>query len=101
MEDMFTFKELEPCYLKATYPIEIDERTFEKGDVLAKFDKIQVAGLESLYDIKTAHGGFSDRDFVFWETLKEINLIEEKIECMKDENEKLCYYATKKLLNND
>lgn len=74
MEDMFTFKELEPCYLKATYPIEIDERTFEKGEILAKFDKIQVAGLESLYDTKTAHGGFSDRDFVFWETLKEINL---------------------------
>lgn len=74
MEDMFTFKELEPCYLKATYPIEINERTFEKGEILAKFDKIQVAGLDSLYDVKTAHGGFSDRDFVFWETLKEVNL---------------------------
>ena len=74
MENMFTFKELEPCYLKATYPIEINERTFEKGEILAKFDKIQIAGLDTLYSVKTAHGGFSDRDFVFWETLKEINL---------------------------
>ena len=27
----FSFKELEQCYLKATYPIEIGNKTIEKG----------------------------------------------------------------------
>ena len=39
----FSFKELEQCYLKATYPIEIGKKTIEKGEVVAKFDKIQIA----------------------------------------------------------
>lgn len=74
MEELFTFKELEPCYLKATYPIEIGERIFEPGEILAKFEKIQVAGLDGLYQTVSAHGGFDDRGYVFWETLREINL---------------------------
>lgn len=46
------------------------------------------------------YAGIEEQDNIY-NILKEINLIEEKIECMKDENEKLCYYATKKLLNNN
>lgn len=74
MEDLFSFKELEPCYLKATYPIEIGNRTIESGEVLAQFDKIQVAGLQNLIERKSANGGFDNRGHVFWESTKEIDL---------------------------
>ena len=71
----FSFKELEQCYLKATYPIEIGEKTIEKGEVIAKFDKIQIAGLDEVISWIAANGGFDNRPHVFWETTKEIDLI--------------------------
>ena len=70
----FSFKELEQCYLKATYPIEIGKKTIEKGEVVAKFDKIQIAGLDEVINWITANGGFDNRPHVFWETTKEIDL---------------------------
>ena len=36
----FSFKELEQCYLKATYPIEIGKRIIEEGEVILAFDNI-------------------------------------------------------------
>jgi hypothetical protein len=36
----FGLKELTDLTLKATYPIEIAGRTFEPGEVIARFDKI-------------------------------------------------------------
>ena len=70
----FSFKELEQCYLKATYPIEIGNKTIEKGEVVAKFDKIQIAGLDEIKRWVSANGGFDNRPHVFWETTKEIDL---------------------------
>jgi hypothetical protein len=35
------------------------------------FDKIQIAGLQDVTERVTAHGGFDDRDRVFWETTRE------------------------------
>ena len=70
----FSFKELEQCYLKATYPIEIGNRTIETKEILAKFDKIQIAGLDEIKRWVSANGGFDNRPHVFWETTKEIDL---------------------------
>lgn len=70
----FSFKELEQCYLKATYPIEIGNRIIEAKEVLAKFDKIQIAGLDEMKRWVSANGGFDNRPHVFWEATKEIDL---------------------------
>jgi hypothetical protein len=40
MDNEFGLKELTDLVLKATYPIEMEGRTFEAGEVIARFDKI-------------------------------------------------------------
>ena len=65
---------MEQCYLKATYPIEIGNKTIETKEVIAKFDKIQIAGLDEIKRLVSANGGFDNRPHVFWETTKEIDL---------------------------
>jgi hypothetical protein len=40
MNNEFGLKELTDIVLKATYPIEMQGRTFETGEVIARFDKI-------------------------------------------------------------
>ena len=74
MVDLFSFKELEPCYLKATYPIEIGNRKIEKGEALATFDKIQIGALKEVKNFVAARGGFDNRARVYWETTKELPL---------------------------
>lgn len=70
----FSFKELEHCYLKATYPIEVGARKVEPGEPIAVFDKIQLAGLQEFKTFVSANGGFDNRPHVFWEQTKEIDL---------------------------
>jgi hypothetical protein len=40
MSEEFGLKELYDLTLKATYPIELDNRVFEPGEIIARFDKI-------------------------------------------------------------
>jgi hypothetical protein len=40
MDIEFGLKELYDLTLKATYPIEIEDKEFEAGEVIARFDKI-------------------------------------------------------------
>lgn len=70
----FSFKELEHCYLKATYPVEVGTRKIEPGEPIAVFDSIQLAGLQEFKSVVSANGGFDNRPHVFWEQTKEINL---------------------------
>lgn len=67
-------KELYDVVLKATYPIEMGNRTIQTGEVILAFDNILMSGFQEQKDRVTAHGGFDDRDLVFWETTKEIAL---------------------------
>ena len=69
----FGFKDLESVCLKSTYSIEIGNRTIEPGEVIAFFDKIQVAGLHELKEVVAARGGYNNIARVWWETTKEIN----------------------------
>lgn len=71
---MISFKELYDVHLKLTYPIEIGDRSFEEGETVAIFDKIQIAGLNQNKEIISANGGFDNRAHVFWENTKEIEL---------------------------
>lgn len=72
MEDsMFSFKEFEDVRLKATYNIEIGDRTIVPGETIVKFDKIAIAGLSEIVNRVSARGGYGNRSWVFWETTKE------------------------------
>lgn len=74
MENSFSMKELYDVFLKTTYPIEIAGKQFDADETLCVFDKIQISNFEEVKNRATAHGGFGDRDRVFWESTKEINL---------------------------
>ena len=74
MENEFSLKELYDVFLKTTYPIEIGGKQFQIGETLCIFDKIQIANFNEIKSVVTAHGGFKDRDRIFWESTKNINL---------------------------
>lgn len=71
---MISFKELDSCYLKATSIMEINGRTYQPGEVIARFDELLVAGLDLHNTLVSANGGFDNRAHVFWETTKELQL---------------------------
>lgn len=75
MDEQFSFKDFENVTLKATYDMEIGNRQISKGEIITKFDKIQIAGLEPNIKHISANGGFDNRAHVFWETMKEIGLV--------------------------
>ena len=70
----FGLKELYDLTLKATYPIEMAGRKFEPGEVIARFDKIQLANFKEITNRVSANGGFDNRAHVIWEDPKEIQL---------------------------
>ena len=75
MENEFSLKELYDVFLKTTYPMEIAGRQFQKGETLCVFDKIQISQFNEKKIVITAHGGFEDRDRVFWESTKDVDLV--------------------------
>ena len=72
MENEFSMKELYDVFLKTTYPIEIAGKKFEAGETLCVFGKIQISNFNEIKSRVTAHGGYGDRDHVFWEETKGI-----------------------------
>ena len=74
MENEFGLKELYDLTLKATYPIEMAGRIFEPGEIIARFDKIQLANFKEVTSRVSARGGFDNRAHVIWENPKEIQL---------------------------
>lgn len=74
MSNQFSFKDFENVLIKSTYDIETGARTIKEGEVIARFDKIQIAGLHEVKDYVAAHGGYGDRNLVYWETTKQLDL---------------------------
>lgn len=74
MNNEFGLKELTELTLKATYSIEMEGRKFEPGEVIARFDKIQIANFKELTSRATARGGKQNPALVVWEDPKEIQL---------------------------
>lgn len=70
--DLFSFKELYDVYLKLTYPVEINGKTLEAGETIAKFDKIQISSLNQDKPKQVAEGGWDNRTLVIWEATKEM-----------------------------
>lgn len=74
MEEQFSFKTFENVRLKATYNMEVGNRSIQAGETIVIFDRIQIAGLSETVSRTTANGGFDNRAHVFWETTKEQRL---------------------------
>lgn len=74
MENLFSFKDFENVSLKATYDLEIGSKKISKGEVIAYFDRIQIANLKEEIARVSANGGFDNRARVYWETTQEITL---------------------------
>ena len=70
----FGLKELYDLTLKATYPIEMAGRKFEPGEVIARFDKIQIANFKEIVSRVSANGGYQNETRVIWEDPKEIQV---------------------------
>lgn len=75
MENLMGMKELYDVTLKATYPIQIGQRTLEPGEIIARFDKIMLANFQEVKRAARAHGGHNDITYVTWETTKEVDLV--------------------------
>ena len=72
MNTEFGLKELYDLTLKATYPIEMEGRVFEAGEVIARFDKIQLANFREITSRANATGGKGNVNHVVWEDSKEV-----------------------------
>ena len=73
-ENFGSFKSLENVHLKATYNMKVNGKTFEPGETIALFDKIQISGLHEFKDYITANGGFDNRAHVFWQYTRQLQL---------------------------
>lgn len=74
MNNEFGLKELYDLTLKATFPIEMDGHQFEAGEVIARFDKIQIANFRELTSRVSARGGKNNPALIIWEDPKELQL---------------------------
>ena len=70
----FSLKEIYDVVLKATYPMEINGIHFDIGDIIIKFDKLQLANFSEISSFVAARGGFDNRARVIWDELKEVPL---------------------------
>lgn len=71
----FGMKELYSVFLKTTYPMRINGKNFEEGEVIAAFDKIQLANFQEVKKAVEAKGGFDNRAHVTWLTTKEVDFV--------------------------
>lgn len=72
--DDFGIKELYDVTLKATYNIEVGNRKIEPGEVVAAFDRIQIANFQEHKNFSAARGGSDARALVWWEDTREVAL---------------------------
>ena len=75
MNNEFGMKELYSVFLKTTYPMRINGKDFQEGEVIAAFDKIQLANFQEVKRAVESKGGFNNRAHVTWQTTKEVDFI--------------------------
>ena len=75
MEDNFGIKELYDVQIKAIFPIEIGDRTYEAGETILRFNKIQVGALDERKNRRTARGGFGNTRLIDWENTDEVSFV--------------------------
>ena len=75
MDNEFGMQELYSVQLKSTYPIEIKGKSYAAGEVVAAFDKIQIANFQEINKEIAAQGGYQNRKLVIWDRTEGVNLI--------------------------
>ena len=75
MDNEFGMQELYFVQLKSTYPIEIKGVQYAAGEVVAAFDKIQIANFKEINKEVAAQGGYQNKKLVIWDRTEGVNLI--------------------------
>ena len=75
MNNEFGMKELYSVFLKTTYPMRINGKDFDEGEIIAAFDKIQLANFQEIQKAVSANGGFDNRPQVIWKSTKEVDFV--------------------------
>lgn len=75
MENEFGMQELYFVQLKSTSLIEINGREIAAGEVIAAFDKIQIANFKDIHRDVAAQGGYQNRKLVVWNRTEGVDLI--------------------------
>lgn len=70
----FGLKELYEVIIRATYPIEVSGKTLEPGEIIAAFDKIQIANVQEIRQSVAARGSWDNRGLVFWDSTREVQI---------------------------
>ena len=70
----FGLKELYEVIIRTTYPIEISGKTLETGEIIAAFDKIQIANIQEVKSSVAARGGWDNRGLVYWDSTREVRI---------------------------
>lgn len=70
----FGLSELYQVVIRATYPIEVGGKTIESGEVLCAFDRIQIGNVNEIRNTVSAHGGWDDRGYVYWDSTREVQI---------------------------
>ena len=75
MENEFGMQELYFVQLKSTSLIEINGREIAAGEVIAAFDKIQIANFKDIHRDIAAQGGYQNRQLTIWNRTEGVDLI--------------------------
>ena len=75
MDNEFGMQELYFVQLKSTYPIEIKGIQYAAGEVVAAFDKIQIANFKEINKEVAAQGGYQNKKLVIWDRTEGVDLI--------------------------
>ena len=75
MDKEFGMQELYFVQLKSTYPIEIKGKQIAAGEVVAAFDKIQIANFSEIHKEASAQGGYQNRKLVIWNKTEGVDLV--------------------------
>ena len=75
MDNEFGLQELYSVQIKSTYPIEIKGKEIAAGEVVAAFDKIQIANFQEINKEVAAQGGYQNKKLVIWDRTEGVNLI--------------------------
>ena len=75
MDNEFGLQELYSVQIKSTYPIEIKGKEIAAGEVIAAFDKVQIANFNEIHKEVAAQGGYQNRKLVIWNRTEGVNLI--------------------------
>ena len=75
MDNEFGLQELYFVQIKSTYPIEIKGKEIAAGEVIAAFDKVQIANFQDIHKEVAAQGGYQNRKLVVWNRTEGVNLV--------------------------